>query len=81
MTDLAEEAKSERMVPASAARSDRAWGVVVGAGLLMFINLGPVLYYTSGIPGDSALQSSSTIGPKPCQRTPSNLCIKVCWIG
>ena len=49
MTDLAEEAKSERMVPASAARSDRAWGVVVGAGLLMFINLGPVLYYTSGI--------------------------------
>src|SRR6478735_7504111 len=72
MTDLAEKLQSERTVPASVSRFDRAWGVVIGAGLLMFVNLGPVLYYTSGIPGDSALQSSSTIGPKPCQRTPSN---------
>jgi len=49
MTDLAERLQSERTVPASASRFDRAWGVVVGAGLLMFVNLGPVLYYTSGI--------------------------------
>lgn len=47
MTDLAERLQSERTVPTS--RFDRAWGVVVGAGLLMFVNLGPVLYYTSGI--------------------------------
>src|SRR5882757_7877375 len=49
MTDLAEKLQSERTVPASSSRFDRAWGVVVGAGLLMFVNLGPVLYYTSGI--------------------------------
>src|SRR5258707_13520071 len=49
MTDLAEKLQSERTVPASISRFDRAWGVVVGAGLLMFVNLGPVLYYTSGI--------------------------------
>jgi MFS family permease len=49
MTDLAEKLQSERTAPASSSRFDRAWGVVVGAGLLMFINLGPVLYYTSGI--------------------------------
>src|ERR1700758_5801576 len=49
MTDLAEKLQSERTVPASASRFDRAWGVVVGAGLLMFVNIGPVLYYTGGI--------------------------------
>src|SRR5882762_11430169 len=50
MTDLAEKLPSEGRVPASlSSRFDRAWGVVVGAGLLMFVNLGPVLYYTSGI--------------------------------
>src|SRR5258705_3559679 len=49
MTDLAEKLQSERTVPASVSRFDRAWGVVIGAGLLMFVNLGPVLYYTSGI--------------------------------
>ena len=49
MTDLAEKLLSERTGPASVSRFDRAWGVVVGAGLLMFVNLGPVLYYTSGI--------------------------------
>ena len=49
MTDLAEKLQSERMAPASSSRFDRAWGVVVGAGLLMFVNIGPVLYYTSGI--------------------------------
>lgn len=49
MTDLAEKLQSERTVPASVSRFDRAWGVVVGAGLLMFVNLGPVLYYTGGI--------------------------------
>src|SRR4029077_14716058 len=49
MTDLAEKLQSERTAPASSSRFDRAWGIVVGAGLLMFVNLGPVLYYTSGI--------------------------------
>jgi MFS family permease len=49
MTDLADKLPSEPMASASTSRSDRAWGVVVGAGLLMFVNLGPVLYYTSGI--------------------------------
>jgi MFS family permease len=49
MTDMAEKLPSERTAAASASRFDRAWGVVVGAGLLMFVNLGPVLYYTSGI--------------------------------
>jgi MFS family permease len=49
MTDLAEKLRSGRTAPASSSRFDRAWGVVVGAGLLMFVNLGPVLYYTSGI--------------------------------
>src|SRR5258705_3434943 len=49
MTDLAEKLQSERTAPAHSSRFDRAWGVVVGAGLLMFVNLGPVLYYTSGI--------------------------------
>ena len=49
MTDLAEQLPSNRMAPASASRFDRAWGVVIGAGLLMFVNLGPVLYYTGGI--------------------------------
>src|SRR6266481_2730897 len=49
MTDLAETQQAKRTVLNSASRFDRAWGVVVGAGLLMFVNLGPVLYYTSGI--------------------------------
>jgi MFS family permease len=49
MTDLAETQQAKRTVLDSASRFDRAWGVVVGAGLLMFVNLGPVLYYTSGI--------------------------------
>ncbi|QPF92964.1 MFS transporter [Bradyrhizobium commune] len=49
MTDMAEKLPSDSAVPAPALRFDRAWGVVAGAGLLMFINLGPVLYYTSGI--------------------------------
>ena len=49
MTDLAETQQAKRAVLASASRFDCAWGVVVGAGLLMFVNLGPVLYYTSGI--------------------------------
>jgi MFS family permease len=39
----------ERRQADAAARTDRAWGVVAGAGLLMFINLGPVLYYTNGV--------------------------------
>jgi len=49
MTDLAETQQAKRTVLDSTSRFDRAWGVVVGAGLLMFVNLGPVLYYTSGI--------------------------------
>jgi MFS family permease len=49
MTDLAESLKSNGKISASASRVDRAWGVVAGAGLLMFVNLGPVLYYTSGV--------------------------------
>jgi MFS family permease len=50
MTDLAQKLPSEGGVPASlSSRFDRAWGVVVGAGLLMLVNLGPVLYYTSGV--------------------------------
>ena len=49
MTDMVEKLPSERTAPASASRFDRAWGVVAGAGLLMFVNLGPVLYYSSGI--------------------------------
>ena len=50
MRELTETLPSEGRVPASpASQFDRAWGVVVGAGLLMFVNLGPVLYYTSGI--------------------------------
>ena len=49
MTDLAETQQAKRTVLDSASRFDRAWGVVVGAGLLMFVNLGPVLYYTSGV--------------------------------
>jgi MFS family permease len=49
MTDLAENLPSEGRAVSLSSRFDRAWGVVVGAGLLMFINLGPVLYYTGGI--------------------------------
>src|SRR6201987_2785661 len=50
MRELTETLPSEGRVPASpASQFDRAWGVVVGAGLLMFVNIGPVLYYTSGI--------------------------------
>jgi len=49
MTDLAGSLKSDSEISASASRVDRAWGVVAGAGLLMFVNLGPVLYYTSGV--------------------------------
>src|SRR5258708_8310926 len=49
MTDLAEKLQAKRTLLDSASRFDRAWGVVVGAGLLMFVNLGPVLYYTSGV--------------------------------
>jgi hypothetical protein len=49
MTDLAGRLQSESEIAASASRVDRAWGVVAGAALLMFVNLGPVLYYTSGI--------------------------------
>lgn len=41
--------ESDSEISASASRIDRAWGVVAGAGLLMFVNLGPVLYYTSGV--------------------------------
>ena len=49
MTDLAGSLKSDGEISTSASRFDRAWGVVAGAGLLMFVNIGPVLYYTSGI--------------------------------
>src|ERR1700746_2107974 len=49
MTDLAGSLKSDSEISASGSRVDRAWGVVAGAGLLMFVNLGPVLYYTSGV--------------------------------
>ena len=49
MTDLAGSLKSDGEISTSASRLDRAWGVVAGAGLLMFVNLGPVLYYTSGV--------------------------------
>jgi len=49
MTDLAGSLKSDGEISTSASRFDRAWGVVAGAGLLMFVNLGPVLYYTSGV--------------------------------
>ena len=41
--------KSDSGISASTSRVDRAWGVVAGAGLLMFVNLGPVLYYTTGV--------------------------------
>ncbi|MBP0590405.1 MFS transporter [Paraburkholderia sp. LEh10] len=46
--------RSEKLNPFQAATSsvadvDHAWKVVVGSGLLMFINLGPVLYYTAGV--------------------------------
>ena len=41
--------ESDSEISPSASRVDRAWSVVAGAGLLMFVNLGPVLYYTSGV--------------------------------
>jgi len=49
MTDLAGSLKSDGGISTSTSRFDRAWGVVAGAGLLMFVNLGPVFYYTSGV--------------------------------
>ena len=49
MTDLAGRLQSGSETAESASRVDRAWGVVAGAGLLMFVNLGPVLYYTTGV--------------------------------
>jgi MFS family permease len=49
MTDLAGRLQSGGETAESASPVDRAWGVVAGAGLLMFVNLGPVLYYTTGV--------------------------------
>jgi MFS family permease len=76
MTDLAEKLPSERTVPASASRFDRAWGVVVGAGLLMFINLGPVLYYTSGVFTKAIIDDTGwTRGTIAAASLPANLLI------
>jgi Na+/melibiose symporter-like transporter len=78
MTDLADKLPSEPMASASTSRSDRAWGVVVGAGLLMFVNLGPVLYYTSGIFTKAITDDTGwTRGTIAAASVPANLLITV----